>query len=224
MDRLERQLSGAFDQVRDWTPDARGRFAEVERLARRRALRHRAVAGGGVALMVVTVLGLTLVARQEGRGDPVSVAAGPAKRSSVSTETAPTTSTTLPPSTSGPPDAFASGPSGSVAPAKGSTCWSEDGRAFCADVGPGFGNDAPLLTVKASEAVTFEWRTDEQPHEVRAYVWLRGEGPENQREVRCEGANPCRLVADVAPGDYVVTVSTRWPRGGVVHAVRLQVR
>jgi DNA-directed RNA polymerase specialized sigma24 family protein len=75
----------------------------------------------------------------------------------------------------------------------------------------------------ASEAVMFEWRIDEQPSEVRAYVRLRVEGTENRREVRCEGGNPCRFIADLAPGEYVLTVSTRWLKGDVVHAIRLQV-
>ena len=140
-----------------------------------------------------------------------------------------TTTTTAVKPGSRPPDAYVgTKEGGKVQAVEGSSCWkgAEDQAALCADVGAGWADDAPILQITTNALAYVWWDTQDLPKAHKGYISVRkdGETDSAMQEVACEGTNPCKMTLQLAPGEYVLMVSSYWAQGDVTHGVRLLVQ
>jgi hypothetical protein len=167
--------------------------------------------------------------------EPKSAVAVPEKTTTSTTAKQPTT--TFPPKTTttttvesaGPPAGYVASRLGEVQAVQGSSCWREsDGQpALCADVAGSWADDAPVVEVSTTDYLKVRWATKDQPKAVEAYVFTRQNGETDyglRQDFSCSGGNPCKIALTLAPGEYVLMVTSFWAQGDVSHGVRLMVR
>lgn len=90
----------------------------------------------------------------------------------------------------------------------------------------GWADNAPVLEVASEDVIAWRWATTAVPRSGTVFVQVRRDGGESgpYREMGPTHGNPSRIQIRLAPGEYVLTVSSYWEQGDVTHGIRLLVR